>query len=550
MPQAVYPGYGPLGGAAAPVQKIELRLSCTNLPNKDIGSKSDPCAVLYFKHGDKYKEYARTENAKNTLDPQFTKIITVDYHFEAVQHIRVRVYDIDNSTEKLGDDDFLGQMECTLGQIVSRSPFSKQLTTKKGDSIPGCGITITAEELKEGCEVMMMKFGAKKLENKDFMGKSDPFLEISRAQPNGTWQVVHRTEVIKNDLSPEWRPFTVPVHSLFGTQRDQPVKMEVFDWDGDGSHDLIGGFTCSFEELCKALNSEISWPCINEKKKAKKSSYKDSGKVILHTLKIQREYSFLDYIFGGLQVNLTFGIDFTASNGHPGAPTSLHFIDYQYPNEYMQAIRAVGNVLQDYDSDKMFPALGFGAKIPPHMVESFEFALNFNASNPFCAGVDGVLAAYVNCVTNVQLWGPTNVAPIINHVARFARDAQSWEQQGRGASTYYILLLLTDGVLSDMDYVRDALVQASYLPMSLIIVGVGMADFKDMNTLDGDDGVLKSTRGQPVQRDIVQFVPFRDFKQRSPAELASHVLAEIPKQVTGYFRMRGLPPNRPPVPPQ
>ena len=64
-----------------------------------------------------------------------------------------------------------------------------------------------------------------------------------------------------------------------------------------------------------------------------------------------------------------------------------------------------------------------------------------------------------------------------------------------------------------MDNVRDALVQASYLPMSLIIVGVGMADFKDMNLLDGDDGVLKSTRGQPVQRDIVQFVPFRDFKQ-------------------------------------
>ncbi|GFS16625.1 copine-3 [Elysia marginata] len=451
FPQAVYPGYGSAGVMQAPVQK-----------------------------------YARTENARNTLDPNFTKAITVDYHFEAVQHIRVRVYDIDNSTEKLGDDDFLGQMECTLGQVVSRSPFSKPLTKKKGDLIPGCGITITAEELKEGCEVAMMKFGAKKLDNKDFMGKSDPFLEISRVQSDGTWQVVHRTEVVKNDLSPEWRPFTLPIHSLFGRQRDQPIK-------------------------------------------------------------IQREYSFLDYIFGGLQMNLTFGIDFTASNGHPGAPTSLHFIDYQHPNEYMQAISAVGNVLQDYDFDKMFPALGFGAKIPPHMVESFEFALNFNASNPFCAGVQGVLNAYVNCVTNIQLWGPTNVSPIINHVARFAKAAQDGELQGRGASAYYILLLLTDGVLSDMDYVRDALVQASYLPMSLIIVGVGMADFKDMNMLDGDDGVLKSTRGQPVQRDIVQFVPFRDFKQRSPAELACHVLAEIPKQVTGYFRMRGLPPNQPPA---
>ena len=49
-------------------------------------------------------------------------------------------------------------------------------------------------------------------------------------------------------------------------------------------------------------------------------------------------------------------------------------------------------------------------------------------------GVQGVLNAYVNCVTNIQLWGPTNVAPIINHVARFARDAQGWERQGRGAS--------------------------------------------------------------------------------------------------------------------
>ena len=34
----------------------------------------------------------------------------------------------------------------------------------------------------------------------------------------------------------------------------------------------------------------------------------------------------------------------------------------------------------------MFPALGFGARIPPTMQVSHEFALNFNPSNPFCAG--------------------------------------------------------------------------------------------------------------------------------------------------------------------
>lgn len=39
------------------------------------------------------------------------------------------------------------------------------------------------------------------------------------------------------------------------------------------------------------------------------------------------------------------------------------------------------------------------------------------------AGIQGVLDAYRYALTNVKLWGPTNAAPIINHVARFAEQA-------------------------------------------------------------------------------------------------------------------------------
>ena len=76
---------------------------------------------------------------------------------------------------------------------------------------------------------------------------------------------------------------------------------------------------------------------------------------------------------------------------------------------------------------------------------------------------------------------------------------------------YYVLLLLTDGIITDMDQTRDAIVYASGLPMSLIIVGVGNADFSDMNFLDGDSGVLKGANGRPAERDIVQFVPFMKY---------------------------------------
>lgn len=62
-----------------------------------------------------------------------------------------------------------------------------------------------------------------------------------------------------------------------------------------------------------------------------------------------------------------------------------------------------------------------------------------------------------------------------------------------------------------MDQTRQAIVNSSKLPMSIIIVGVGEADFKAMEVLDGDNGVLKSLSGEPAARDIVQFVPFKQF---------------------------------------
>ena len=40
-----------------------------------------------------------------------------------------------------------------------------------------------------------------------------------------------------------------------------------------------------------------------------------------------------------------------------------------------------------------------------------------------------------------------------------------------------MLLILTDGVINDMANTIDVIVAASYLPMSIIIVGVGAADF-------------------------------------------------------------------------
>ena len=44
-------------------------------------------------------------------------MIEVDYRFEEIQKLKFMVYDIDNATSSLDDDDFLGCLYCTLGEV-------------------------------------------------------------------------------------------------------------------------------------------------------------------------------------------------------------------------------------------------------------------------------------------------------------------------------------------------------------------------------------------------------------------------------------------------
>lgn len=47
------------------------------------------------------------------------------------------------------------------------------------------------------------------------------------------------------------------------------------------------------------------------------------------------------------------------------------------------------------------------------------FFQNGNMENPYCNGIEGILEAYHQSLRTVQLYGPTNFAPVVNHVARW-----------------------------------------------------------------------------------------------------------------------------------
>jgi len=62
-------------------------------------------------------------------------------------------------------------------------------------------------------------------------------------------------------------------------------------------------------------------------------------------------------------------------------------------------------------------------------------------------------------------------------------------------------------------------VDMSYLPVSIIIIGIGDENFKSMEVLDADQDTLKDYLGRAAARDIVQFVPVNDLREMSKAEV-------------------------------
>ena len=63
-----------------------------------------------------------------------------------------------------------------------------------------------------------------------------------------------------------------------------------------------------------------------------------------------------------------------------------------------------------------------------------------------------------------------------------------------------------------MDYTIDQLIEGFFLPLSIIIIGVGKADFSMITELDTDEKTLVDSNKRKSVRDLVQLVPFLKYE--------------------------------------
>ncbi|WMV22043.1 hypothetical protein MTR67_015428 [Solanum verrucosum] len=431
---------------------LQLSLSATSLRDRDVLSKSDPMAVLYSKEKDgSLKELTRTEVVLNSLNPKWITKYTMAYYFETVQNLVFHVYDIDTQFHnqdvkmlKLEEQDFLGEASCTLAQIVTKSDRSLTMDLVSGEQFSGQAharkfgkLTIFAEESISSKTTVELKLRCSELESKDLFSKSDPFLVVSKTTESGIVVPICKTEVMKNDHSPTWKPVFLKIQQI--GSKENPLIIECYDFNSNGKHSLIGKIQTSLLDLEKLHSAGTSANLFIPTAMGPKQENKVlKSQLFVESYSEKIQYTFLDYLAFGYELNFMVAIDFTASNGNPRLPDSLHYIDPSgRPNAYQRAILDVGEVLQFYDSDKRFPAWGFGARPIDGPVSH---CFNLNGSSTYCEveGIQGIMMAYISALHNVSLAGPTLFGPVITSAAHIA--SQSLTNRER---KYFVLLIIT-----------------------------------------------------------------------------------------------------------
>ena len=503
---------------------------------------------------DKPQVLGKTEVIKNTLSPKWVQSFTLDYELGTPVKIAVSVFD--ENTKRSNKP--MGTAVFEIGELLGARGNTKAKKLKGG------GTLFALARKSAGSGVFRLQLKGSKLKNVEgLLGKSDPFFEVSRrvdAAGSLTWDNVVRSKVIKNNLNPEWDAIVVELSQLCGGDHDLPLQVAVFDFESSGKHVPMGHFETSVRGLLDASKGGREIKLLKKGKevgsvvvvRAEVSGVQDvtqqlaatslsatpaavatsKAPVATSSSVAALPANFIDYVSGGCELNVVVAIDFTGSNGDPRVPGTLHHLQAGGGrNDYERAISAIVSILAQYDSDQKFPVLGFGAKYGGSVRHCFQCGPSEEVH-----GVDGVLQAYRQVFSSgLVMSGPTVFTEVIETAAARAQSSLEAAQR-RGSQSYTVLLILTDGAVSDVNATAASLRRASASPLSVVIVGVGNADFSAMQFLDDSAG--------PGQRDVAQFVQFNRHSHNSVA-LTSETLHEVPDQLSTYFQSRGISPLPP-----
>ena len=513
---------------------VEMFVSCKDLKISSSTQEASSMIALYVERDGIYELNSQTEKqTRNLNNPSFAKSFMVEYFASISQNLKFVILD----TSDFNKSKVIGEVFTTLDDVFRSkdhtTSFDIPKLNMKGKE-PSSKLIVMAEEVKYTANIIRMAIRTLTLEFPKSIFRRPPHNMSFRLLRliGADYSLVYESEIRKS-LTPRWSDIEILSRKLCNGDHNKQIKLQIVQHCSNSTMTVFGETLFDIYDLIytSALDFELDLFSPGTKE--------PNGRIAISSFDFVVRPHFVDYLQSGLQFDLILAIDYTSSNKDPMTAESLHSLVSQENNEYEKAIEGIFEILLNYNHDKRVRMVGFGG-IPefPDLkatLTQHNFPLTGDFDDPFALGVEGIIDVYRKSLKNVRLASPSYFQMIIRQAKKVARYSKLSRK-----NRYTILTILTDGKCHDMQDTINELLQAADLPLSIIIVGLGQSDFKKMEILDGDKGLLNS-KGEKAERDIVQFIEFKKF-QNNPDLLAKHVLEELPTQVVDYMMDQGIDP--------
>lgn len=544
-------------------EKLILNIKVTGLKAVDPEKKPSSYIILAEKFDNVITEIGRTEVQEWKDDPEYEQKFVVDFVFERKQRLKAQIVFVDSfrkrplkegMVSKLSNKEGvkIGYVDFYLHTLFNNKKFNYdfEITANKKDTeVPG-----TVNVRLEKYNAFPYKFSftpkGKNMTNFGIISSITPTIYFLKPvlTPNQRNEIMCGKSSFKDMKFTKWRK--VAERNGQGTEfvfqrvesdswkflscgsLDSPICLQLYNRKKEGMK-LKGQKTVTFLDIAQDEGNYFQLICPKRKKSA--------GTLIVNDFEFQRIYSFSEFMQSGLDISAACYLDFTQANLEKTDKNSLHYInpdpESKVKNPYQKMVRAICTSLLHYDGDGQIHGFGFGATVEGEEEVNHHFPLRLQAGESTASGHEDFWKIYEETLNRIQFAETCQLALTIKEMINFAADNAE-----QGINYYTVAIILTTGNHSDQQELINQVVKASFFPISVLFVGIGESDFKNMEVFNS---TFKSSEGTLVGRRSTKFVRFSDFKGKKGSELTASLMGGLPEQIVGYYKMIGQKPSNP-----
>ena len=236
---------------------------------------------------------------------------------------------------------------------------------------------------------------------------------------------------------------------------------------------------------------------------------------------LNNQYYIFDFFKNGLKISNFISFDF--SNGNNKQPIS------KTNNIIFYILKNISNLISNYTSNHLFYSYGFGGKIKKE--DNFKNIFNINENSSPIKNYDEVMVSYNNIINKIIQDNQIYFSFLIRKVSQEIYKIYE-------IKFYNILFILTREIIdkSDIKDTVDAIIESSYLPLSIIIIGIGENNFNKMNKLFNDIP-NNSSIGMKKMRDNVLFKSLNNDFDNDVEKMIEFILNDVKKQILYFYEL-------------